>query len=274
MLRVFILAIAVMSTGVFPARAAEEPWLGQGTVITSKNASLRVSAPRIITKIMRDIGSFAKKGDILIQCDEESARAALNLTTLALKKSELVVKESEAKAVAAKAKVKMLKTEVETGKATALALELAEAEVAIALVQIDIAKIELDFAKETVAAEKKKLEDLTIRAPFDGLVSARYVELGDLVAAGTTVMEMIGPPMIVQSSVPDRLVKLVAVKSPVEVSLLKEFGGDTYQCEISRMATIIDVKDRSFTIQVTLPEKAQMKLFPGMIVNMKIVPKE
>jgi RND family efflux transporter MFP subunit len=270
MLRVLILAVVIVGAGLLPARAAEEPWIGQGTVIPSKSASLRVSAPRTVTKVLRDIGGFAKKGDVLIQFDEESARAAHNLTQLALKKSELILKDTEAKAAVAKAKVELHKAD----RSSKPGIELAEAELAVAVLQIDIAKIDLDFAKEAVAVEKKKMEELTIRAPFDGLVSSRYAELGDTVAAGTVVMEMIGPPMIVQSSVPDRLVKLVAVKTPVEVSLLKEFGGDTYQAEISRMATIIDSKDRTFAIQVTLPEKAQMKLFPGMIVNMKIVPKE
>ena len=100
--RVFILALVVISAGFIPARAAEEPWLGQGTVIPSKNASLRAPGPRTITKLLRDIGSFAKKGDVLVQFDEESARVALNLTQLALKKSELTLKDAEAKAAVAK----------------------------------------------------------------------------------------------------------------------------------------------------------------------------
>jgi RND family efflux transporter MFP subunit len=276
MLRAVLFATVLAGLGAGVSRAAEDPWLGQGTVMPSKSAKLQFSSPRLITKFTRDVGTFVKKGDILVQCDEKLAKAALNLTQLGAKKAELVVKDAEAKSAAAKATLGQRKAEFEGAKANKLAVDLAEAELATALIQIDIAKIDLEFAKESLAAEEKKLEELALRAPFDGLISGRNeeVNVGDVVAGGTPILSMIGPPMIVASTVPDRLVKLVAVKYPVEVSLLKEFGGDTFQGQISWMSNIIDSKERSFGIQVSLPEAAQRKLFPGMIVNMKIVPKE
>ena len=265
MFRAILIAAALGCPGIDSARAAE-PWVGQGTVTWTRMTGISVQSPQMLVKISRDIGERVKKGDILVQCDDKMAKIGLNMTKLVLKKAELEVKNAETKVVAAKASLQAQRNKAD--------LDRAETDVALASGQLEIAKVELEIQKELVADAERKVDTLILRAPFDGMVSARFSEAGDMVTGAGPILNIVGGSTVIEADVPDRLVKLVAAKHPVEVTTLREFGGETYHGEISRMSNIIDPQSRAFKIQVTLPESAQKSLRFGMVVNLKIVGKE
>lgn len=269
MVRAVIILGLLLSVNL-DSTVAADPWVGQGVVIPGRSTSLRVQSPQIVKKVAKNVGDFVKKDEVLVQCDDEQARTNFNVASLSLKKAELEVKSSEAKEVAAKTNLEIRRK----AGSSPLEIQLAEAEVAGASSHTEIAKVDVDLAKEVLNSAQKNLAELVLRAPFDAQVSGRYAEPGSLVAAGTTVIDLVAGPTIIDSAVPDRLVKEVAAKFPVEIGLLAEFGGQKFKGEIKQMSTIIDTTNRTFRIFVSLPDDAQKVLYLGMPVNLKIVPKE
>ncbi len=152
--------------------------------------SVTITAPSIgeqliITYLVPE-GTFVKKGDLLVQFDPtellsrlESAKrdlaaaeADLELTKAKndLRQRELA-EEIRKKEIEVKRAEGLSPVEVENARAE-LELAKAKAETEIKLMQAELVKsqVQLERAKQRVASAQKSLNELTVRAPSDGLV--------------------------------------------------------------------------------------------------------
>lgn len=83
------------------------------------------------------------------------------------------------------------------------------------------AQARLDAARAEVAAAALEVERTLIRAPFDGVLQDRAVEIGDRAAPGTTIATIIDlTPLVVVGDVTERDVGSVEIGSPVQVRLV------------------------------------------------------
>lgn len=152
--------------------------------------SVTITAPStgeqlIITYLVPE-GTFVKKGDLLVQFDPtellnrlESAKrdlaaaeADLELTKAKndLRKRELA-EEVRKKEIEVKRAEGLSPVDVENAKAE-LELAKAKAQTEIKLMEAELVKsqVQLERAKQRVASAQKSLNELTVRAPGDGLV--------------------------------------------------------------------------------------------------------
>ena len=93
MLRRILIAIFLFGAGLGTTRAAEDPWIGQGTVY-AKSASLRLSSSAVVMKITREIGMFVKKGDVLAMLEIPDIEALRRLYNLLGTKDDLAGPET------------------------------------------------------------------------------------------------------------------------------------------------------------------------------------
>ena len=71
------------------------------------------------------------------------------------------------------------------------ALSIAEAELSIAGAAIIEGQKRLDAAERFLECQRARLHDTTIEAPFDALVVRRDREAGDVVTAGSSVLQLV-----------------------------------------------------------------------------------
>ena len=146
-----------------------------------------------------------------------------------------------------------------------------------------IAQQDLDNAESALSVSRATLQQLLalqsyeqVRAPFDGVVTARYVDPGALVAAGTASNQAVQPlfdfadmrTVRVQVYVGQDDAADIHPGSPVSISLPDD-PGHPIEAKVTRTAQGIDARTRTMLIEVDVPNEP-VRLYPGSYVNVKI----
>ncbi|MBV9674396.1 MAG: efflux RND transporter periplasmic adaptor subunit [Verrucomicrobia bacterium] len=125
--------------------------------------------------------------------------------------------------------------------------------------------------QSTVSADQANLDRLTaleqfklIKAPFDGIVTARNTDLGALVNSGSgnalfTISQV--SPLRVYVSVPERLAGYVKLGMKADLTF-ETFPGRKFTAEVVHTAGAIDISTRTLLTELEIPNKTE-ELFPG-----------
>jgi HlyD family secretion protein len=125
--------------------------------------------------------------------------------------------------------------------------------------QIAAARAELENARAALAAGQATATDLVLTAPVDATVLGRYVEPGEVIAAGQvaiTLGDATRPWVRVYLSAP--VVPFVRVGQPARVTV-EGLGGRTAGARVTTIAT-----EAEFTPRVALTEKERADLLFGV----------
>jgi HlyD family secretion protein len=179
--------------------------LGTGTLEARVSAIVGPKVAGLITKIAADQGDRVKAGDTLIFLEDTDfmqqvgvAEADVAAATAGVER--LHADRQRAQAVHSQANrthQRLLSAAV--GNATsaqevdkaAEALAVAEAESARAAAAIVEGQKRLAASERTLDFQRARLHDTTIEAPFDALVVRRDRDVGDVVTAGSSVLQLV-----------------------------------------------------------------------------------
>jgi multidrug efflux system membrane fusion protein len=138
----------------------------------------------------------------------------------------------------------------QTAKQHAVDLDLAKSGFR-STTQVDQSAAALEAAKASEQTMAIDLENTRIRAPFDGLVDDRFVDVGDYMRPGDKCALLIAPePFLAVGQVSEREVSELKVGDPASATLVT---GETAQGHIRFVASRADDTTRTFRIEVELP---------------------
>jgi multidrug efflux system membrane fusion protein len=207
-----------------------------------------------------DKGDFVRKGTVLAR-----VRASDYSQKVSLAKAQL----SQANAELALARAELARAEkLYEGKA------IPRAELDLQLARAESAEAQVKGALAQTHEADLSLADTVLRAPMDGVVLARHVEVGKLVAPGEpavtiadtrTVKAVFGAPQLE--------VEKLAVGSPVRVYVGAESESKAPEkllsAHVTRVAPVADSNGRVFSIEAALPnEDGQLR--PGTVVSFRL----
>ncbi|PZM15390.1 HlyD family secretion protein [Rhizobium tubonense] len=102
--------------------------------------------------------------------------------------------------------------------------------------QRDVLNANVDTAASELAASELELGYTLVRAPFDGVVARRNVQLGTFVGAGTSMISIVPLPNIyVLANYKENQLANVRVGEPVDISV-DTFPGQNFRGTVSRIA--------------------------------------
>jgi RND family efflux transporter MFP subunit len=131
---------------------------------------------------------------------------------------------------------------------------------------------EVRAAEAALAAIAQRRDYLTVAAPFNGIVTARNVETGDLVSADTTAakplfslarIDRVKVQVHVPQDVADGLQKGIAVSVTVP-----ELRGESFKGIVARTAHALDSTSRTLLVEVDIDNPGN-KLTPGTYTNVR-----
>jgi RND family efflux transporter MFP subunit len=144
--------------------------------------------------------------------------------------------------------------------------------------RLDVARAKVDAANAAVTAARERavsasaqlheariaLGDTELRAPFDGLLLERRVELGTLVAAGTPAFTVADLLLVrARFNVPDTALR--NFRNGQSLALIVDaFAGERFEGRVLSVAAAADPRARSFEINVAIANP-DLKLRSGMI---------
>jgi RND family efflux transporter MFP subunit len=242
-----------------------------------------------ISQIHYDIGDHVKRGQVLAVIEDpelkaqfDRAEAAVEQAKAALEVAERQLAGMQADLVLQQVTVKRQK-ELFAGKAaTAQTLDEAQAKegVSSAIVETGQAKIvsaEADL--QAAKAEAERLQALlqydNIIAPFDGVITRRTVNPGDLVQAATATRPT-APLFTCQkidvvrvfAEVPELNATGIRAGWPAEVRLFGP-GGQTVNGSVTRTSNALDPTTRTMRVEIDLPNPDET-LLPGMYAQVTL----
>lgn len=157
---------------------------------------------------------------------------------------ELKLKDRAAKVAQAHALV------VQTQKQHEVDLDLAKDGFRSAT-QVDQSAASLEAAKASEQTMAIDLENTRVKAPFDGLIDDRYVDVGDYMRVGDKCALLIAPePFLAVGQVSEREVSELKVGDPASATLVT---GETVPGHIRFVASRADDTTRTFRVEVELP---------------------
>ncbi|GAW95962.1 MULTISPECIES: efflux RND transporter periplasmic adaptor subunit [Colwellia] len=122
---------------------------------------------------------------------------------------------------------------------------------------------------QLVSAEAK-FNDLTIRAPFTGVLGFREVSKGAYIDAGSVITSLDDLSIIkVDFYLPERLLTHIHVGQQIS-AVNSAYHDKKFIGKISAIDSRIDVSTRSIKVRATINNKA-LKLRPGMLLNISVL---
>jgi RND family efflux transporter MFP subunit len=224
-----------------------------------------------VAKWLVDIGDRVNKGQVLATIETPELDAELEAARAQLRASEAQVGARKAEAEFSKTtnerwrdspKGVVSEQERESKKAD---YESSEARLYAANAQVNLDKSKVD--QYNALAEFKQ-----VKAPFDGTITERKIDIGNLVTAGsgptTTPLYRMAQtdPLRVFVDVPQSASgELMNAGAPAEIRATGAVGG-VFSGKIARSAESINAQARTMRVEVDMPN-ATHALVPGMYVN-------
>jgi RND family efflux transporter MFP subunit len=249
---------------------------GQGLVLPGQTAAwfdttIYARVNGYVANWLVDIGDHVKKGQLLATIETPELDAELSAAVAQLK-------ASDAQAVARKAEAEFSRTTNERWRDSPKGV-VSEQERDAKKADFETGEARLYAATAQVALDKARVDQYTalaqfkqVRAPFDGTITERKIDIGNLVTAGSTsattpLYRMSqSDPLRVFVDVPQNLAsELMKPGVPAEVQA-KGASGGALVGKIARSAEAINAQARTMRVEVDIPNKDHT-LVPGMYVT-------
>jgi multidrug efflux system membrane fusion protein len=194
-------------------------------------------------------GDWVTRGTILAIVNDDDYRQKVSAARAA--HAEAVASERQAK------------QDHERGKALIAEAAISQADYDAIRAKHDVSVAKVDSARAQVTQAELALADCTLRAPFDGVVIRRAIEVGTLASAGTPAYTIADTRTVkVVFGAPDVLLDKLRMGDELAVRI--EALGKDMTGGITRIAPSADAKSRTFDVEVSLPNAGdQIKV--GMI---------
>ena len=194
-----------------------------------------------------------------------------------LRQQQLIAQaEVDAAQVAYDSAVAQLETNVAQERAQKAAVESAEAQGEVAQAQLEATQAQVGEAEATLRQAQVNLEHTVIRAPVDGVVVSRNVDVGQTVAASLQAPTLFQiaqdlTKMQVDTNVDEADVGRVRV-SQAATFTVDSFPGQTFSGEVVQVRKAPQVVQNVVTYDVVVSApNPELRLLPGMTANVRIV---
>lgn len=129
------------------------------------------------------------------------------------------------------------------------------------------AKYGAEVAEASARALATRLDRTVVRAPIDGILDDRFIEVGASVAPGSRVARIVDvDPLGVVGGVAERYAGEIAVGSAATVSF---DNGMEITGRIKFVGTALDEDSRTFPVEVVIPNRGGV-LKPGMVARVRL----
>ncbi len=129
---------------------------------------------------------------------------------------------------------------------------------------------ELEVMRAELGLAKLQLDHTEIRAPFDGVVVARHIKVGNMIEQNAPVFRVTTyEPLIARLHVPERELNKLAVGQAAALRV-DALPGQDFEGIVDRVSPVVDANTGTFAVFVAL-EDTGGKLKPGMFGRLDIV---
>jgi RND family efflux transporter MFP subunit len=255
-----------------------------GTVQAVTEAPILARTDGYLTRRSADIGDRVKAGQVLAEIDAPELDQQIRQAEAAIEQAQAAQEQAQANLEQGKANRELARLTAERTKALAdrgisarQEDDQSQAQLSAQDANVQALDKAIQAQRSNVAAAKANLARLhelqayrQVKAPFDGVITLRNVDVGALVTTGQTLLFRIAQPGMLRTfvNVPQDSVNSVHVGQPATVTV-SQLPGRTFSGNVARMANALDPSSRTMLVEISVPN-ADGALFPGTYAEVQL----
>lgn len=246
-----------------------------GTVMTRSRAKLGVESPGRVSEILHREGSFTKAGEVILRLDDRTERTRLLAARRNADVARATAEEAGANSRLAKQNQSRITTLHGQGLATQEQLDEANAKLESAEAESRASEARRKSAEAAVLLAEDEMGHIEMRAPFDGVVANRFIEIGEQVIPGQPLIELVSRSRLyVSAPIDERDAGRLKEGLPVRITL-DTYPGVTWQSRLTRVSPVVEeVKEQNRTqkVESDFPfDSSKPDPSPGMTADVEII---
>ena len=226
-----------------------------GTVTAMRSARLSAATSGLVATLQVDMGSRVKAGQLLLELDPELAQLQLDSAVAQVEQADTGLQDARRR----------------LAEARTLVPQRSIAESVVRDIEAEVASDEaaLHQAQAEAGYRRGILQRHQLRAPFDGVVSAKLTELGEWIDPGQAVLELVALDDVrLDFPVSEDYLADIRPDTPLTFSLSAN-PDQVFEGSVDTVVPITDPGARTFLLRV-LAENPDQRLLPGMSVRAQL----
>ncbi|HET8935322.1 MAG TPA: HlyD family efflux transporter periplasmic adaptor subunit [Polyangiales bacterium] len=237
-----------------------------GVVVAGRDAELGAELGGEVVRVFKEPGATVMEGEPLLQLAATSVLGAKKLAQAQAREDRSAIRSAELAAQSALDQVERM-TQAEAAYSER-DLRKARNEAASAAAEVERLKATAALHRATNGRELVRASKQLVRAPFDGVLSARYLDTGDFASPGQALAKVVDQSRFVRFALPAK--EHAELRPGMHVQVLSA-GSD-----VPLTATVVDVDpelDAAAAVgfaRAALPEQPRMS--PGTRIEVRLLP--
>ncbi|MDI4632951.1 efflux RND transporter periplasmic adaptor subunit [Pelomonas sp. V22] len=153
-----------------------------GYVTARRSATVSAQITGTLTEVLIDEGFRVKKGQVLARLDDSGLKASLAAAEAQARSAEAAVAQQRAQLLQAQSDARRQNDLLAQGMTTRQAQEQTATAVVAHAAQLEAALRQAEAAQAQVKLARVSFDYTTVRAPFDGVVTARAAQVGEIIS--------------------------------------------------------------------------------------------
>ena len=212
-----------------------------GTIEEEDGANVSFDVTGNVKKVYVDEGQFVKKGQVMAEVDGENIRSAYEISAASLHQAEDAYRR--------------LKDLYEKG--TLPEIRMVEAETALA------------SARASEEISRRRVEDIVLRAPFNGYVASNSIHEGASVMPGVSGFRLVKIDRVkVAISIPEKEIGRVRNGQKVHFTV-NALDGRMFAGIVVNRGVTADIVSHAYTVKAVV-ENHSHQLLPGMVCKARL----
>jgi RND family efflux transporter MFP subunit len=256
-----------------------------GTMQAMTEAPILARADGYLKRRLADLGDRVQAGQDLAEIDApeldqqiQQADAAVEQAQAAVEQAQANLAQSKANRDLARITAERLQTLNDRGIASQQDRDQSQAQLAAQDATVQAADKAISAQRSNLSAARANVARLrtvdayrTVKAPFEGVITQRNVDVGALVSAGNTLLYRIAQTRTLRTyvNVPQSSVTAVHVGQAAALTL-SDFPGRTFSGTVARLARALDPASRTMLVEVDVPN-VDSALFPGSYAKVELI---
>jgi RND family efflux transporter MFP subunit len=244
-----------------------------GTVQAVQDTLIYARTNGYVHKYTVDIGDHVKEGQVLATIDTPEVDQELRQAEASANQSRANILQTQTALALAKTENERYQTLVKTGVVSQQDTEEHAAKLDSEGANVQASQASLGSAEANVKRLQELKQFATVVAPFDGVITSRTIEVGQLVAAGTgagQAMFRLSKMDVVRVYVNVPQLEATAIKVGDDATVtLREIQGRSFVGKVTRTSNELDLSTRTLLTEVRIPND-DGTLLAGMYASVKL----
>ena len=240
-----------------------------GRVVSLKEAKVPAAVMGRVEKVLVEEGDQVKKGQILASIDTERYKWLANIASANVNAAKAELKSAQAETKINLVELERMISLKNSSAFNASKYDKLQNQNTALLAKEEIVEAKLNSAIQEENIAKQNLSRATVKAPFNGIIELKMVELGEAVGLGFPMFQLISDTSVeIQADVPSNRARILKENNEIQISTTDNIK---FISKVRALGVRENSNTRTIKIHLSYENsETDRKLFVGENVNISV----